>query len=251
MPNIVVMINNYEAFLETYEESNEQLVRLTREATRYGIYFILTATNESSIRLPIKQITYVLQQNNDVDYMGILRNTKGKIPAKIKGRGLFKKDKIYEFQTASIKEEMTNNMEIIVGMNKENLNIEKYNLVKNPVQLISSYDFENIDEYIDALINQFTYKQTNFLMFNTTEHQFSNANLNNRYITKNFEETFRQITNYINNVYTLYETNNFNEEIPKKQQKMVCIIYGIYNFINKLSKELQENLIEIIKKISN
>lgn len=222
--------------------------------------------------------------------MGILRNTKGKIPAKIKGRGLFKKDKIYEFQTASIKEEneseylievcknlqknasikanripvlpevvdflcikeeMTNNMEIIVGMNKENLNIEKYNLVKNPVQLISSYDFENIDEYIDALINQFTYKQTNFLMFNTTEHQFSNANLNNRYITKNFEETFRQITNYINNVYTLYETNNFNEEIPKKQQKMVCIIYGIYNFINKLSKELQENLIEIIKKISN
>ncbi len=291
LANIIVVINNYEAFLETYEELNEELGVITREATRYGIYFIVTANNESSVRLRIKQnfnICYALQQNNDSDYLGIFGNTRGKVPAKIKGRGLFKKDKIYEFQTASIKSEEENkyileicnklkectnlrakkipilpeivdfnsvqnelskNLETIIGINKENLLVEKYNFSKNAIHLICSYDIENIDDYLNALTSQIIYQQyASLLFFNSTEHVFNQENLKNIYVTKNIEETFLQVADYIDKVYEIYEKEKFNEEVIKKQKKIICLIYGFYSFMNKLSDEAKQSLTDIIKK---
>ena len=94
MPNIVVVINNYEAFVETYEDIVEEVNQLSREAFKYGVYFVVTATSENSIRTRTRQnfaLTYVLQQNSESDYMGLLGNVRGKIPGKNKGRGLLKK----------------------------------------------------------------------------------------------------------------------------------------------------------------
>ena len=291
LPNIVIVLNNYEAFLEAYEDLNEELGTITREATRYGIYFILIANSESNIRLRIKQnfaLCYALQLNNESDYLGIFGNTKGKVPAKIKGRGLFKKDKIYEFQTASIcveeenkyilsvcqklkenitgkakkipilpdvvdfnsiKDALSTTTDIVVGIDKESLLVEKYNLTKNSIHLICSYDMENMDSYIHAFVNQLIYQNfAHLLFFNTVEHTFQNENLNALSITKNIEEYFLEICNYIDKVYEIYEKEKFNEEVLKKQKKMVCILYGIYNFMHKLSDEVKERIGDIIKK---
>ncbi len=291
VPNIVIFLNNYEAFLETYEDLNEELGIITREATRYGIYFVITANNESSIRMRIKQnfnLIYALQQNNDADYMSIFGNIRGKVPAKIKGRGLFKKDKIYEFQTASIKEEeenkyildvcqtlsmntklrakripvlpeivdylsvreqVTANLDVVVGINKENLSVEKYNFSKNPIHLICSYDIENIDAYLHAFVNQVTYQNyASMLFFNTTEHEIRNVNLNGKYVTKNIEETFIQILDYIEKVYANYENAGFDEKVLQSQKRMICVIYGLYNFINKLSDDVKKRMSDVIKK---
>ena len=105
VPNILVVINNYSAFSEGYEDCEEYIYTLSQEGTKYGIYFILTANNSIGVRYRLlqnfKQL-FVLQLNDNTEYAGILGHTGGVFPAKIKGRGLIKADEIYEFQTAHI-----------------------------------------------------------------------------------------------------------------------------------------------------
>ena len=48
--NILVIINNYANFVESYENYEEKLNSLTRECTKYGIYFVITANSTSAIR---------------------------------------------------------------------------------------------------------------------------------------------------------------------------------------------------------
>lgn len=103
VPSIVVAINNYAAFNELYEDYENEMLKLTREGTKYGIYFILTATGTNAIRFRMLQNigqSYVLQLVDETDYTAIIGKTDGLIPSKCKGRGLCKMDEIYEFQTA-------------------------------------------------------------------------------------------------------------------------------------------------------
>ena len=103
LPTIVVIINNYDAYSETYDNYDELFQVLTREGNKYGIVFITTASNTNSIRYRIKQNfkqNVVLQFNDQSDYSAVLGNVHKKYPSKIYGRGLINLDDIYEFQTA-------------------------------------------------------------------------------------------------------------------------------------------------------
>lgn len=116
IPNIVVIINNYAMFHSQYEELEEDIIYLSREGTKYGIYFILTAVNVNDIRYRVQQNfnqQFVLQLNDPSDYVSVLGNTYGLSPSGYKGRGLFKGEEIYEFQTAYITEKGTNTSSFI------------------------------------------------------------------------------------------------------------------------------------------
>src|SRR5690606_11030385 len=114
MPSIVVIIHNYSAFTETYNNLEEDIGYLTREGLKYGISFILTASSTSAVRYRImqnfKQI-YVLQLNDVSDYSAVLGNVEGTFPSKHKGRGIFKTDRVYEFQTAYIESDQESILE--------------------------------------------------------------------------------------------------------------------------------------------
>ncbi|WP_042462813.1 type VII secretion protein EssC [Neobacillus dielmonensis] len=105
VPSFVIMIHNYAAFSETYEQYEEAISYLTREGTKYGIYFVVTALNTGAIRYKLlqnfKQL-YVLQLNDTSEYSGVLGNVDGVYPSKFKGRGIFKTEAVYEFQVAHI-----------------------------------------------------------------------------------------------------------------------------------------------------
>jgi len=105
VPNILVVINNYSAFAEGYENCEDHIWTLSQEGSKYGIYFVLTANSPNAIRYKLlqnfKQL-FVLQLNDDSEYAGILGSTGGVFPAKAKGRGILKLDNIYEFQVAHI-----------------------------------------------------------------------------------------------------------------------------------------------------
>ena len=105
--NVLLVINNYSAFAEGYEDYEDTLGTLSQEGTKYGIYTVLTASSTNAVRYRhlqnFKQI-FVMQLNDDSEYSSILGNTGGVFPAKIKGRGLLKSDQIYEFQVAYISE---------------------------------------------------------------------------------------------------------------------------------------------------
>jgi S-DNA-T family DNA segregation ATPase FtsK/SpoIIIE len=104
-PNIVVFINNYAAFTELFEDKTAEINFLTREGTKYGIYFVLACTGVNNVRFSLLQnfkSIYCLQLNNTDDYASVVGKTDGMYPEKFKGRGIFRRDKdsLLEFQTA-------------------------------------------------------------------------------------------------------------------------------------------------------
>lgn len=105
LPSILVVINNYAAFSEIYEAQEEFVGLLSREGTKYGIYFVLTALGTGAVRFRLlqnfKQLI-VLQLNDESEYSTIVGKTDGLYPSKYKGRGLVKRDKVYEFQVSSL-----------------------------------------------------------------------------------------------------------------------------------------------------
>lgn len=136
IPNVVIVINNYDAFIETYPDYYDLLVLLTRDCIKYGIYFILTTTSVDGIRYKLKQNfgqNFVLQQTNEDDYSQILGNIRKKYPSKIFGRGLVKIDDVYEFQTAYIseKDKIT---ETVNNMNQ--FYTEKYGVISRKVPVL-------------------------------------------------------------------------------------------------------------------
>lgn len=103
VPNIVVLINNYAGFAEQYEDLIESFALLTRDGVKYGIYFVVTASNTNAIRYVIAQnfkMTMCMQLNDATDYSIVIGKTDGLVPSKYKGRGLVALDRVYEFQTA-------------------------------------------------------------------------------------------------------------------------------------------------------
>lgn len=103
IPNIVVLINNYAGFAEQYEDLIESFALLTRDGVKYGIYFVVTASNTNAIRYVIAQnfkMTMCMQLNDASDYSIVIGKTEGLVPSKHKGRGLVALDRAYEFQTA-------------------------------------------------------------------------------------------------------------------------------------------------------
>ena len=103
VPNIVVLINNYAGFAEQYEDLIESFALLTRDGVKYGIYFVVTASNTNAIRYVIAQnfkMTMTMQLNDATDYAVVIGKTDGLVPSKHKGRGLVALDRAYEFQTA-------------------------------------------------------------------------------------------------------------------------------------------------------
>ena len=110
MPAIIVIIHNYTAFAELYGDNEDDISYLSREGLKYGIYFILTSLATNGVRYRIAQNFkqhIVLQQNDDSDYSTILGKTDGLYPAKLKGRGLVKREKLFEFQSAHISRDMS------------------------------------------------------------------------------------------------------------------------------------------------
>lgn len=105
LPSIVIAINNFAAFVESYEEKEEAVAFLSREGTKYGIYFVLAATGTNAVRFRMlqnfKQLI-ALQLNDENDYASIVGKTDGLLPSKCKGRGLIKTDSLYEFQVAHV-----------------------------------------------------------------------------------------------------------------------------------------------------
>lgn len=106
---IVVALNNYENFLETYPRMQDVFSSLFRDGAKYGIVFIVTTVQANAVRSRIAQnfINKIcLKMPNEFDYRDLLGAPKGLIPADNYGRGIVSIDgkNINEFQTAIISE---------------------------------------------------------------------------------------------------------------------------------------------------
>ena len=108
MPRLYTIIHNYEMFRESYETEEDSLQILSREGSKYGLFFILTASSSMGFGFRISQnckTQIALQQKDEMDYSSIVGPTEGLCPSKYPGRGLINLGQVYEFQTAHITKE--------------------------------------------------------------------------------------------------------------------------------------------------
>lgn len=116
LPLIVVVINNWDSFNETYARISENYHTLFRDGAKYGVVFVLSVITPTSLRSKSQQYfgtKIALQLANDLDYRSLLGSPKGLSPAKIFGRGIVgMNDTGYEFQTATFAsdKEITNSL---------------------------------------------------------------------------------------------------------------------------------------------
>ena len=125
IPAIVVIIDNYFALSETYDEIDSKIILLAREGLKYGIYFVMTATNASLIRYKLSvnfkmAITFQLVEKSEYD--GIVGRTEGLEPDSILGRGLIRGKPPMEFQAALPEFANCGTEEIIDTFNKNTTN---------------------------------------------------------------------------------------------------------------------------------
>jgi len=105
LPNIVVVINSIEILTEVYQEYTEKIIAPVREGSKYGIFFVILTTSQSTVKFKVSQsckLQLCLQMNNANDYRDILGKTNGLVPSASLGRGLVRMEGVCEFQTASI-----------------------------------------------------------------------------------------------------------------------------------------------------
>ena len=290
VPSIVVVINNYESYQETYSEFDDTLIVLSRECNRYGIFFVLTVNTPNGLRFKLRQnfsLIYALQQNNDDDYTTILGNVHKNYPAKIFGRGIFKIDDVYEFQTALVyekdniiryvkekKDELKNKYphsakpipilpkivgypeiykdfgksnELIIGIDKSNLEICKFDFNKNYTTVVSLLDLPMSSNFLNPLINQIIASNNSTLIVINAEDYYINEKYRTQYqyIDQQFNEIFNSLSNFLKEQHDNYVKNDYNKAIFNNKKKIYCIIIGIESFKTRLNDENKNKFAEL------
>ena len=104
LPAILFIIDNYAAFSEEYEQYEDQLIQMSREAASYGIYMIISCGNTSELRGRIRQgftKGIGMRLPDRYEYDGVIGARAEILPDdKVIGRGMIKDGDPLEFQAA-------------------------------------------------------------------------------------------------------------------------------------------------------
>lgn len=265
IPMITIVINNVEAFLETYNEYEDTLGQMTRDCLKYGVVFIFSTNGPNTVRYRLRQNfkqNVVLQFNDPMDYSSVIPGVRKKEPSKAYGRGLILLDSIFEFQTAYCytEEKMTDYIKVIC----EKLNkICNYRASRIPV-LPDIVNQDSVREKLSSLAHipvgvakeTLTIETINLrdkFMFNitgddiTAEPLFLKGIINNILTIENTECIIfdsNSLLEGINNPKVTYSKDTcyasidkLNEEYTANNQTktIICFLVNINSMLNKLS----------------
>lgn len=268
MPMITIIINNYEAFSENYDDKyDDLLLTLTRDGIKCGVVFIITASNSSDVRYRLAQNfkqKIALQLNNDDDYYNIFDGVGKKRPSNMFGRGLVKLEDIYEFQTAKICEAENWNSHIKEVIN--NLN-KTYEIGAKPIPTLPErVTIDDVKEYLDDIsllpigINR---KNLNVYRYNfrksliniitskniETSVEFMSNILEELKLIKNLNVVLLDAERLLQNNNLELNYKNFKLNVDNnlnKNKQILCVIIGIDKFINDLENG-EEEFLELLK----
>lgn len=152
LPLIVVIINNYEIFVENHNKLSDAIMNLYRDATKYGIMFVISVISSNGIRGRMAQYfnnKICLQLPDPSDYRSILGAPKGLIPSNYYGRGLVSLEgNVVEFQTSNIitKDKFNVTIRSIGKKMCEAYSIKAKNIPTIPnIVLMSEFENDEID----------------------------------------------------------------------------------------------------------
>ena len=281
IPFITIVINNVEAFIETYPDYEDLLNQMTRDCLKYGVCFIFTTNGTNTVRYRLKQNfkqNLVLQFNDSGDYGSIIPGARKKEPSKVFGRGLVDLEGVFEFQTAySYKEEkMSDYIKIICKKLNE---ICDYKAPRIPI-LPEVVNNEFISNYLGSLEHL-------PVGVNKETLDIATVNIKDRYIYTitgdDISSEPKFIKGLINNVLSLnnseclvFDTNNILDKIERDrvvyaidscygaidrlneihqandpEKVTVCFILGINSLLNKLSEIEKGKFIKLLDECKN
>ena len=275
LPMIVVIINNYEAFLELYEDCNDILTSISRECFKYGIVIIMSASSMNAVRYRLSQnfkTLIPLQLNNEYDYTTILGKTNGVLPSNYVGRGLIKLDSIYEFQTAYVREKDEQQkyikqyceeiresseylaLKIPVLPAKVTIDIVSSKINKNglmPIGIykddlsIATYNFKKNYASIISALDMDAYDKFINALITEIQHTFNLIVLDTKgtirltektnYFNRNFDKIIEQLGALIDAQFQHYEKNNYDLKSLTSEQDIICVINGFSSMYERLS----------------
>jgi len=281
-PLKIIIINNYDSLKENYQNLDEILIKLTREGQRYGILFVITATNSRSMFSKISRNfgnVFALDMKDRNDYIDLFGRIGNVYPAEFEGRGLYKNDEVYEFQTAqvanpdNIVEFVKNKIELVkkhcktkapnipclpeevtiemlekdinninslpIGIIKRNLKTCFYNFFNDKATIISSKDVINCTDLLKTIIYG-TRKLNNMVVLIDTEQTFASiGGTVNTYADTNFQDFILKFEQFL------------DKEIDGKDIKVLCIIAGLEKFQSSLDSKILNGFFGGIKTLPN
>lgn len=155
LPQIIIIIDNYAAFTEIYEDYEDDITKFSRDGANLGIYLVITLSNSSDIRYKISSNFKNNIVLNCVD-SGEYGNIFGRIdiePAKNSGRGLVQDEEVCEFQTALPIKASTEAERVIKMKELINKINEKWN-GKRAISIPSIPDNLTINNFISEIYNE-------------------------------------------------------------------------------------------------
>ena len=282
LPLKIIFLNNYDSFKENFPNIEDFLVSITREGERYGIIFVITATNTSSIYSKIRRNfhhQFALDMKDRSDYIDILGKIGGIYPAEFDGRGLFKNDIAYEFQTAQVSDSdnlisfVKNKIELVkqksnsvapnipvlpeivtiemldnhirdikklpIGIYKNNLKVANYNFFADKATIVSSKNVVNCIDFLKNVIYGVRKLNHMTVLIDTEQVLSSIGGMVNTYVDKNFEEFILRFENFL------------DREIDGKNIKVLCIIAGLEKFQGSMNEKKFNGFFKGIKTLDN
>ncbi len=278
LPVLCVIINNLDTLKESDPDSDDILIKIARDGFRYGILMIITNSSQSGLYSRFLQNfsnIFVLDMNDKNDYVDYLGRIGNILPAEFIGRGLFKKDIAYEFQTATIIDDELLT-EHIKDISVKLANINNYIPEKVPIlpKIITfdmlfnkaitlanipiGYSKENIEKYT------YNFKEDKATIITSNNHKLCIPIVKN--ILKmlkmsqcaisamiDFNETFVNEKHMVNGYFTgkteqLIEKLKYfaNEKLPILPVDFVLFITGFDNYGSLSSKNELEEVIKLI-----
>lgn len=253
MPYLMTIIHNYSAFTEGFEDIETQLMYLAREGKKYGILFVLTALNTNAVRYRMQQnfkLMYALQLNDPGEYGTILGNTEGTFPSKVMGRGIFRDEKVFEFQTCASENvrDFVQNRPVTKGKKAKRIAVMPE--ILDPETLYNLFLEENSPEenpwLIPVGIEKESLKLTCFdLKQNVINGIHSNTGIHLPVAITAVEHVFR---NGIASVYILNGQENQAFGIEKVKEAILendleSVVVELFNLVVKRHNESKEALL--------
>ena len=282
LPVFVTIINNYEAFLEVYSSYSDTILKIAREGKRYGVLLIITTTSNSGMFTRFTKNfdnVFVVDMNSKEDYTSFLGKIGDVYPAEFPGRGLFKNEVAYEFQTAKIcddsnlvefiktkaleieknnpkkakpvpvlpesvtinhvKEDLKSLKALPIGIKKQDLKPYLYNFLQDRATLISSNDLVDCKEFIKSLLIMLKKINVVTVLFDFNDLFGNLKKYSGAYCHKEFLQFLQQILIFA------------RDKIANTEHHMILFILGIDKFKEHITQNKIDEINRMLKKLPN
>ena len=248
MPMILVILNNYEAFAENYEnEYDDAFLSITRECVKCGIVFTITANSFNDLRYRLSQNfrkKIALQINNEDDYFNIFDKVGKKRPSHIFGRGLvsLENDEVYEFQTAKICNGADYNIKVKEKINELN---SKNNVQASTIPVMpDKITIEDIKEYIKD-INSIP------IGINQKDLRLIEYNFRKNFITIMTSKNADDLIEYIEFILEIFKNvDSLNVVIFDAERNLISKKEDLKEQFQKLTLIIENELVNIVNPYS-